>query len=246
MRNLCIVMHVIIGIVTAAFTLIFGLMCKPPEGYWDLPKRTECRAIWKNNFAFLAVNVATEVVLLMMPLAIFGRVQLRKSDKAGLIAIFTLFGLWVDTMLTSFWFQSCWCWVLWRMITPVANVESLLPIYWEYRRSYIRKEMQTSLTPIKLLSAIAASNWMYASPVLAFLLPKYPSLARGLPFGSHLAKTLFLTRLLVRVILDSIRWDYLKIRTSLEFRKIRKLEKASMMAAALFPSQYWHKLRAPT
>ena len=102
MRNLCIVMHVIIGIVTAAFTLIFGLMCKPPEGYWDLPKRTECHVIWKNNFAFLAVNVATEVVLLIMPLAIFGRVQLRKADKAGLIAIFTLFGLWVDTMLTSF------------------------------------------------------------------------------------------------------------------------------------------------
>ena len=33
MRNLCIVMHVIIDIVTAAFTLAFGLICKPPEGY---------------------------------------------------------------------------------------------------------------------------------------------------------------------------------------------------------------------
>jgi len=61
MRNFCIVIHVIISIVTAAFTLVFGLMCRPSEGYWDLSKRTECRAIWKNNFAFLAVNVATEV-----------------------------------------------------------------------------------------------------------------------------------------------------------------------------------------
>ena len=93
MQNLCIVMYVIIGIVTVAFTLIFGLICKPPEGYWDLPKRTEFCAIWKNNFAFLAVNVATEVVLLMMPLTIFGGVRLRKADKAGLIAIFTLLGL---------------------------------------------------------------------------------------------------------------------------------------------------------
>ena len=50
-RHLCIVMHVIIGIVTAAFTLIFSLTRKLPESYWDLPKRTECRAIWKNNFA---------------------------------------------------------------------------------------------------------------------------------------------------------------------------------------------------
>jgi hypothetical protein len=47
----------------------------------------------ENNFAFLAVNVATEVVLLMIPLAIFGRVQLGKADKASLIAILTLFGL---------------------------------------------------------------------------------------------------------------------------------------------------------
>jgi hypothetical protein len=30
---LCIVMHVIIDIVTAAFTLAVGLICKPPEGY---------------------------------------------------------------------------------------------------------------------------------------------------------------------------------------------------------------------
>jgi hypothetical protein len=59
----------------------------------------------EKQFRFLAGNVATEVVLLIMPLAIFGRVQLRKADKTGLIAIFTLFGLWVDTMLTSFDFS---------------------------------------------------------------------------------------------------------------------------------------------
>ncbi|OCL14480.1 hypothetical protein AOQ84DRAFT_405427 [Glonium stellatum] len=93
MRKLCIFMSITIGIVTAAFTVVFLLMCMPPNGYWDLSKRAECHAIWTTNFAFLAVNVATEVALILMPIVIFGKLQLRKADKLGLIAIFTLFGL---------------------------------------------------------------------------------------------------------------------------------------------------------
>lgn len=89
-RRICFGMLVVVTLTTIAFLSVFSFQCTPTRAFWDVTLRGRCINIATINFAFLSINVATDVILIIIPIPIFKNLKLRKAEKRSLILIFAL------------------------------------------------------------------------------------------------------------------------------------------------------------
>ena len=94
-RRICFGMLVVVTLITIAFLSVFSFQCTPTRAFWDVTLRGRCVNITTINFAFLSINVATDVILIIIPIPIFKNLKLRKAEKRSLILIFALGALYV-------------------------------------------------------------------------------------------------------------------------------------------------------
>ncbi|KAF2197843.1 hypothetical protein GQ43DRAFT_475084 [Delitschia confertaspora ATCC 74209] len=80
-------------VVVSTFTFVFLSLfqCSPPQGFWDLSVRTRCPlSLTAINSAFTVVHAITDTFLFFLPLGVFRRLQMNRTDKSGLILTFSL------------------------------------------------------------------------------------------------------------------------------------------------------------
>lgn len=89
-RQVCFGMLVVVTLTSIAFLLVFSFQCTPTRAFWDITLRGRCINIATINFAFLSINVATDIILIIIPIPIFKNLKMRKAEKRSLIFIFAL------------------------------------------------------------------------------------------------------------------------------------------------------------
>ncbi|KAH8761689.1 hypothetical protein F5883DRAFT_500119 [Diaporthe sp. PMI_573] len=148
MQRITTVIVVAVVLWTIVTMLLGFLACLPVAAYWDpaaYPDR-HCNPLLPGWYANSAVNIATDIVIFTLPIPVLWKLQMPKSQRVSLIAIFG-FGLFicsisvirvtvlsqgddttynnVDTMGWSFGEQCagiiCAClptlrWILWRTV----------------------------------------------------------------------------------------------------------------------------------
>ncbi|KAF2807090.1 uncharacterized protein BDZ99DRAFT_73700 [Mytilinidion resinicola] len=98
-RRICLAMQVFVGVFTIVFCFLFAFQCTPVKGFWDVNARQHCYDLGTVQFIFVGMNVATDLVLLAIPMPIFRSMKLRKAEKRSLIIIFALGGFSAVTCL---------------------------------------------------------------------------------------------------------------------------------------------------
>jgi hypothetical protein len=89
------------GVVVGAYvplTITTMLTCDPPAASWDLSLAPTAKCINKPVFyiASGAINVGTDLVLLLLPWPMVWNLQLPRRQKLGLALIFLTGSLYVD------------------------------------------------------------------------------------------------------------------------------------------------------
>ena len=74
-------------------TAIF--QCRPIEAAWNLDPRAKCIKITTVWMVMGAMNVLTDVLLLLVPIPQLWALQMRRDTKFGIIGIFSIGGLFV-------------------------------------------------------------------------------------------------------------------------------------------------------
>ncbi|CAJ2511901.1 Uu.00g075260.m01.CDS01 [Anthostomella pinea] len=84
---------VIMGIITSwtiAQILVLSLICIPVQGYWDPTISAKCldpdSVVWVNSIG----NIVTDIIVLLLPMPVAWRLNLKKGQKWGVIGIFGL------------------------------------------------------------------------------------------------------------------------------------------------------------
>lgn len=81
---------VYIGLTTAAALLINAFGCSPLKGSWDRTIPSKCIT----NTAFLYTcgvnNIATDLLLMIIPIPILANLQMKLRVKLGLMAMFSM------------------------------------------------------------------------------------------------------------------------------------------------------------
>ena len=67
-------------------TLIFG--CTPINKYWKPDEPGHCIVLNKADYAYGSMNVASDVLLFLLPLPMVWQLQLTRKEKFGLVLIF--------------------------------------------------------------------------------------------------------------------------------------------------------------
>ncbi len=90
MRRLTIVAIGVVGAWSLALVLTSILTCHPVEGYWDKSVQATCipdMPLWYINAAW---NIASDLFIFAVPIPVLWRLQLPRSQRLSLIAIFCL------------------------------------------------------------------------------------------------------------------------------------------------------------
>jgi hypothetical protein len=80
---------------------IFGslFICTPIHYFWDQTGNAKCMNVEAKWFSDAAVHIVSDIILLSIPMPFLKGLNLPYRQKAGLIAVFALGGLWVNPSL---------------------------------------------------------------------------------------------------------------------------------------------------
>ena len=67
-------------------TLLFG--CTPLTKYWNVDEPGHCISVIKSDYAYGAMNVASDAMIFILPLPMIWRLQLSVRDKIGITLVF--------------------------------------------------------------------------------------------------------------------------------------------------------------
>lgn len=87
---LCITLILIIASYCGASLLVTIFQCTPPEKAWDIHVKGSCinnGNFWYANSAF---SIATDIVILLLPMPLVYALQIPRIQKSALILVFTL------------------------------------------------------------------------------------------------------------------------------------------------------------
>lgn len=90
-RYICYSMMAFMIVYLMIFFFLFAFNCNPPARTWHLLGWTgggSCFDNIKTSYAVGGINIFTDIVILIMPLPLIYRLQLKLAQKLGLIAIF--------------------------------------------------------------------------------------------------------------------------------------------------------------
>lgn len=89
-RKVCFATMVFIGLSAAAFTLTCVFSCRPVNRSLDCSPDLNIRCLKLRTFSYVycTTGVVTDVILLLLPIPILLRLQLRPKIKYGLVAMF--------------------------------------------------------------------------------------------------------------------------------------------------------------
>ena len=104
--------YVTMAFLTVSYVVLFFLavfQCIPVQAIWNLDiKNAKCISIGDISYANAAVNIATEVVILIMPIPVLKQLQLSFKRKVALYALFGAGIVYVlDFLLSTFFGQIC-------------------------------------------------------------------------------------------------------------------------------------------
>ncbi|KAF2476543.1 uncharacterized protein BDR25DRAFT_252611, partial [Lindgomyces ingoldianus] len=89
---ICHLVLVLIIATTIAHLCVSILQCRPIQGFWRGSLNAKCLDLARINYAYLAVNAFTDLVLLVLPMPTLYRLRLRKAEKRAVVGIFALGG----------------------------------------------------------------------------------------------------------------------------------------------------------
>jgi hypothetical protein len=90
MRTVTVVTMAIIGMWSTALVFVSIFTCSPVEGFWDRSLNAKCIPNLPQWYINAAGNIVTDIVIFMLPIPVLWKLQLPKSQRLSLIAIFGL------------------------------------------------------------------------------------------------------------------------------------------------------------
>lgn len=89
-RFLCYVMMAFVVVNCVVFFFIYAFDCKPVYYTWHFSvDHFDCIEITQINVAIGAINIFTDLIIMIMPLPLVWQLQLAKTQKAGLLVVFS-------------------------------------------------------------------------------------------------------------------------------------------------------------
>jgi len=96
-RIICWIMLAIVVSYMIASTCAAIFQCTPIPRAWDKTVPGTCISITMNWYANAGFSIATDVIILLMPMPIIYSLRLQRNQKAGLMFVFALGGLYVSS-----------------------------------------------------------------------------------------------------------------------------------------------------
>ncbi len=85
------------------FIPIFFTQCKPVHAAWDpVLSLTKCRPITQQEFASVAINMALDLAVVVLPLPVVWSLRMPTRKKIAVSLMFSLGLVWVLLRTTSF------------------------------------------------------------------------------------------------------------------------------------------------
>ncbi|KAL4802354.1 hypothetical protein BDV18DRAFT_147357 [Aspergillus unguis] len=154
-RRFCIICYIVLGIVVAEtiWAICAALFnCQPVARFWDPDITGSCmsrKAVWFFN---AAINIATDLTLLILPMSQLSRLNLPRKQKIALIAVFALGGLVVViSILRLRCFYS-------RASPSDASYDNVCAAYWSAAETNI---------------SIICASLPYLRPLISRFFPKF-------------------------------------------------------------------------
>ncbi|KAF2192643.1 hypothetical protein K469DRAFT_717214 [Zopfia rhizophila CBS 207.26] len=97
--TICYAILALVVSTTITWICLSAFQCTPARGFWIQSLHNNCLNLSTINYSFLAVNSATDIMLLILPMPTFFKLRLRKAEKRALIGIFGLGGFAALTSL---------------------------------------------------------------------------------------------------------------------------------------------------
>ncbi|KAI0459340.1 hypothetical protein F5B21DRAFT_526056 [Xylaria acuta] len=89
-RVACIVFMIVIGSWSLSQLFISLFICVPISGFWDMSINARCIPIPLQWYINAAGNIATDILIFVLPLPVLARLSLPKAQKYSLVGIFSL------------------------------------------------------------------------------------------------------------------------------------------------------------
>lgn len=89
-RVMLIVAMVVVGSWSLSQVLVGIFICTPVAGFWDRSLDPKCIAVPLEWYINSAGNIATDIVIFVLPMPILGHLSLPKAEKLVLVGIFSL------------------------------------------------------------------------------------------------------------------------------------------------------------
>ncbi|OAA59570.1 hypothetical protein SPI_05768 [Niveomyces insectorum RCEF 264] len=90
MRKITLVALVLIGLWSTALVLVSVFACRPIRGFWDHTVPATCVPDLPQWYVNAAGNIATDVIIFTLPIPVLWRLNLPRTQRLSLIAIFGL------------------------------------------------------------------------------------------------------------------------------------------------------------
>ena len=90
MRTICVAAMVIIGCWGLSQILVQIFVCNPIEGAWDKSVEAKCIPNFPQWYINAGGNIITDIVILILPLPVIGKLNLERPQKWILLFIFCL------------------------------------------------------------------------------------------------------------------------------------------------------------
>lgn len=85
-----IVAMVVVGCWSLSQVLVGIFICTPVAGFWDKSLDPKCIAVPLEWYINSAGNIATDIVIFILPMPILGHLSLPRTEKLVLVGIFSL------------------------------------------------------------------------------------------------------------------------------------------------------------
>ncbi|KAI0537440.1 hypothetical protein GGR58DRAFT_349917 [Xylaria digitata] len=89
-RTACIVALIIVGCWSLSQIFICIFLCKPIAGFWDASLDAKCVPVPLQWYINAGGNIATDILIFVLPLPVLAHLDLPRAQKISLVAIFSL------------------------------------------------------------------------------------------------------------------------------------------------------------
>ncbi|KAI1104099.1 hypothetical protein F4804DRAFT_206586 [Jackrogersella minutella] len=90
MRMTFIAAMIIIGCWSVSQIVVGIIICDPISGFWEKSSNSKCIPVYPQWYINAAGNIATDIVIFVLPLPVLGRLHLPRAQRLVLIGIFSL------------------------------------------------------------------------------------------------------------------------------------------------------------